>query len=265
MRKVKDRFFDVPTKSLTSSVGEVQTPIKFFDASNVHAFFLCSRKAVEKHLEGTNLKPGLSFGKYTVVTVSFYEYRNSTVGRYNEVGVALPVLKKKARAPLGGITDLFRGIENRELCYYILDLPVTTEFASEAGIELWALPKFNTGISFDLTRNRFDGVVYEPNSNNQILSLKGSLGSGLTVPPFSICLYSIADNNLYRSMIDVRGRVKLSLNSGLILKIADTENPMAMRAKSLGLDGAKAVAVTTTDKLHSLMYEIVKVGELNHS
>ncbi len=258
-----DTFFEVPKKQRKISKGQVDLPVLYFDTSNVLAFFLCPKKSVAKLLEGTGLKAGLTIGKYSVVAISFYEYRKTSVGEYNEVGVAIPVLKQGDVAPLSGVTDLFRDIEKRDLGFYVVDLPVTTELANAAGRELWSYPKFVTNIDFSLEKDRFHSKVLDPDSRALILSLDGRLGLGTTVPPLSPVTYSVHKKNLLRTMVNVRGNVKLSFPFGMKLTVGLSEHPMAKRLRALDLDGARPIALMSTDKFQSRLNEGVKMGRID--
>jgi len=206
---------------------------------------------------------GLTIGKYSLGAISFYECRKTSVGEYTVVGVAIPVLKQGDVAPLSGVTDLFRDIQKRDLGFYVLDLPVTTELANAAGRELWSYPKFVTDIKFALEKDRFHSKVLDPDSRAMILSLDGGLGFGTTVPPLSPVTYSVHKKNLFRTMVNVRGNVKLSFPLGMKLSIGLSEHPMAKRLRELDLDGARPIALMTTDKFQSRLNEGVKVGRID--
>lgn len=255
-----DAFFDVKQKARKTSQGQVELPILYYDTSNVLAFFICDREKVEAYLEGTQLKPGLYIGKYCVVALSFYEYRKTSVGPYNEVGLAIPVLKEGDRAPLRGITDLYRNIENRDLGFYVVDLPVTTPVANAAGRELWGYPKFVTKILFSLSDDRFNGKVLDPDTRGLILSLDGKLGLGKMMPPLSPVTYSIHKKQLLRTMVNVIGDVKLSIPLGMKLTVSSSsDHVMAKHLRDLGLSGAHPIALMSTDKFQSRLNEGLKV------
>lgn len=255
-----DVFFDVKQKVRKTSQGQVELPILYYDTSNVLAFFICEREKVEVFLEGTELKPGLSIGKYCVVALSFYEYRKTSVGSYNEVGLAIPVLKEGDRAPLSGITDLYRNIEQRDLGFYVIDLPVTTPVANAAGRELWGYPKFVTKILFSLSNDRFHGKVLDPDTRGLIVSLDGKLGFGKIMPPLSPVTYSIHKKQLLRTMVNVIGDVKLSIPLGMKLTVSSSsDHVMAKHLRDLGLSGAHPIALMSTDKFQSRLNEGIKV------
>jgi len=139
-------------------MGRVELPIPYYDTSNVLAYSLCDTKRVERALQSTGLKPAFSIANRTVIAISFDEYRKTTVGSYNEVGVAIPVMQGGTKAPFRGINELYSDIKNRELGFYVLSLPVTTELANAAGRELWGYPKFVTEISFHLGGGCFHSI-----------------------------------------------------------------------------------------------------------
>jgi hypothetical protein len=257
-----DQFFDVVQKKRKTSKGMVDLPILYFDTSNVLAFFLCPSDAVDAKLEGTGLKAGLRMGNYSVVGLSLYEYRKTSVGAYNEVGLAIPVLKEGDFAPLTGLTDLYRDIEKRDLGFYVVDLPVTTELANAAGRDIWGYPKFVTRIMFSLGKNSFNGKVLDPDSNELIMSLDGKLGLGTTIPPLSPVTYSVhkKKKQFLRTTVNVRGDVKLSFPMGMRLKVGNSQHKMAKNLRDLGLDNAHPIALMSTDKFQSRLNEGVDIS-----
>lgn len=254
-----DTFFQVTQTRHETTQGPVELPILYYDTSNILAFFLCDTKKAIETLRGTEFKPGLTLGNRTVIAVSFYEYRRTTVGVYNEVGLALPVLHRDDLAPLRGITDLFGNMDKRKLGFYVLDLPVTTALANAAGRELWGYPKFVTEIGFKLDDSHFRGKVSDPESRELILSMEGKLGIGVSMPPLSPVTYSIKDGKTLRTTINVRGNVKLSYPWGMRLKVGKSQHVMARHLRHLGLEDAQPIALMSTHKFQSRLNEGVSV------
>ncbi len=89
---MQESFFQVPMETGETSEGSVEFPILYFDSSCVTAFFRCDIDRIENQLAGLPLKAGLVMGKQAVAGISFYEYRETSIGPYNEVGVAIPVI-----------------------------------------------------------------------------------------------------------------------------------------------------------------------------
>ncbi len=246
-----DPFFQVPRTRRKCSEGQVQLPIFYQDASNVIAFFTAGREAVTELLEGTGLEPALSLNGQVVMGVSMYEYRDTDVGPYNEVGVAVPVFRAGHGRPLTGLLDLFRAQDQRELGFHILDLPVTTAIANAAGRELWGFPKFVTGIDFEWTGRDFRCRVLEPNSRTAILTMEGRVLPLLPLPGLDLVLYSQHKRNMLRTLVTVRNGMQWLLPTGMQLRVGESEHPMAERLRMLGVDGKRPLALFGCDKFQS--------------
>ena len=132
-------FLDVPTQETQTSLGPVKLPILYSDGASLLAFFWVDAGKAALQLEGTGLEPARLPGGRALHGLAFYDYRETAVGPYHEVGSALEV------QPVGqaaSMVDLFRAPAGRRLGFRILDLPVSTPIADVAGRELWGYPKF---------------------------------------------------------------------------------------------------------------------------
>lgn len=246
-----DPFFLVPRHAVGTSEGEVELPILYFDVSTVAAFFLVERSRVESALEKAGLQPGLGFGGRVLAGLALYEYRHTTIGPYNEVGLAVSVAPRGANLRTADWLSLWRDPQMQTAGFHILDLPVTTAIACTAGRELWGFPKFVTEIGFDLGRDRFHGSVADPDGAEPILTLEGSLGSGVPAPPPNLLLYSRRNDESLRSVVNVRGRVQLGTGRELRLGVGASSHRMAETLRDLGLDGARPAGILWTDRFQS--------------
>jgi hypothetical protein len=251
MRGFHDHFFDVPRTIATTRLGPVELPILYRDVSNVLALFAVPRGPVDELLAGTGLEPALGVRGGALVAMSFYDYRDTSIGPYGEVGVAVFVKRAGAPGPRVAIADLYRRLDARAIGVHVLDLPVTTAIANAAGRELWGYPKFVTPISFELGRDRFAGVVADPEGDAPIVTLAGRLGPGLPAPPMSVVTFSRRDGELVRTHIHVRGAVRARSAGGVRLEVGASRHPMAERLRRLGLDGARPLLLMTTDRFQS--------------
>jgi len=250
-----DLFFNVAKTVAKTSEGDVDLPILYFDTTNLIAFFLCEQKRVRQILSGTGYQPALNIGNKSVIGISLYEYRKTSVGVYNEVGLAVPVIREQDKAPLSKLVDLFSDLEKRKVGFYVVDLPVTTKEANAAGREIWGYPKFITEIPFSLKGRNFTCTVKNPDSDGVIMTLSGQIGLGVTTPPMDIVTYTKLDGRDIRTTVNVRGKVKLSLAGSLQLSVGDSPHPMAEHMRLLGLNGKKPIAVQYTDKFQSRLNE----------
>jgi hypothetical protein len=248
---LKDPFFTVPLQPVTTSEGDVNLPLLYFDASNLTALFRADDKEVLRQLQGTGLEPALYVAGKPVVGVSCYEYRATSVGVYNEVGLAILVCPKGKRKPLQGWFDLFRKADERELGAYILDLPVTTAAANAAGQEIWGYPKFVTPISFNMTKDAFTCRVDHPNTKDSIMTLSGRTRMLFPWKSMDVALFSFKGGQALRTHVNVRGGNYLRLTGTLTLTVGSSDHVMAKNIKALGLNGATPLAVMSTNRFQS--------------
>lgn len=247
-------FFQVPRSRVPTSEGEVDLPILYYDATAVYAFFLVKAANVDRLLVGTGLVSALRIGQLSLVGVACYEYRNTTVGVYNEVGIAAAVARHGETLTLGGWPDMLRNLsrpEERQHGMYVLDLPVTTPQANAAGREIWGFPKFVTPIPFRLDGREFTCQVDDPSSNAHIMRLEGRMGPSIPATPFSLTLFSLHNGVMLRTIVNARGKSWLAAPGTVRLHVGDSPHPMAQRLRELGLHNARPVALLGTTQFQS--------------
>lgn len=262
MNDQADPFFQVPRTTHTTTSGPIDLPILYHDVSALMTFFVADRQAVEAKLDGTGLRPALTIGSRAIVGIACYEYRRTTVGPYNEVGIGLPVLPEGAPAPRNLIRALYGSVDERRLGFFILDLPVTTAIANAGGRELWGYPKFVTSIPLRLEKARFEGSVLDPDGHGVIFTLSGRLLPSLPAPPMSLVLYSHHRGNLLRTTVDVRGRMHLRPGRSLQLRVGESSHPMAANLRMLGLDQSHPALVLDTHRFQSRLHAGAPIGRV---
>ncbi len=250
-----DRFFDVPRTVHATSEGPVQLPILYRRVRNVQVLFAAPEPRVREHVAGTGLTlVPVGFGR-ALVALSFYEYLETTVGVYNEVGTAVFVVPKGEKSTALSLFDMLRPLAARRVGMYVLDLPVTTAAANAAGRDIWGYPKFITPIPFQLAGRTFDSAVLDPNGEGEICRMSGTFGRGVSTPPLSLMTYSQKTGALVRTEITVRGPAQLCAPGSVVLSVGSSPHIMAERLRSMGLDGARPLVGMVTDQFQSILPE----------
>lgn len=248
-----DGFFDVPRSPHPTSRGPVELPILYRDATTVVAMFAVDRARAADALVDTGLVPlPLPRGR-ALAAVAFYEYRTTSVGRYNEVGVALMVTRAGEPARPWRWADLARPPAVRRLGMYVLDLPVSTPLADAAGRELWGYPKFVTELPLRVAGREVDATVLDPDGRT-IVTFAGRLGPGVPAPPLSLMTYTRLGGSLIRTHVDVRGRSWLRAPGSARLRLGASPHGMATRLRALGLVDARPAVVLATDRFQSRLH-----------
>ncbi len=250
----KADFFRVHRTVHRTSAGLVDLPILYEDASNVLALFEADLRGATALLESTGLEPGIVQGNRALVGLSFYEYRRTTVGAYNEVGTAILARRPGERGLLPGLAELLVEPRRRHVGAWVVDLPVTTEAADAAGRELWGYPKFVTPIDFALVGRSFRSVVHDPGGGPPICEIAGSMGPGVPVPALSVLTFSRLGDALVRTPIDVRAPTRAHARGDVTLHVGSSSHRMAAHLRTLGVDGARPKALLVTARLQALLH-----------
>lgn len=244
-----DPFFQYPRTTFATSEGNVELPILYYDDSQVLALFLVDYDRAQAMVRGEGMEAARFVGGKALVGVAFYEYRQTSIGVYNEVGVAIAVVPAGTRSPSFPLLSMMRSLDKGSVGFFIVDLPVTTAAACAAGREIWGYPKFVTPIRFALKGERFSGTVTDPESEVDLLELAGDTGAGIPGPLLDLILYSRRSGALLRTLVNTRGGGLICLPGTMRLKVSGSAHAMARRLVALGLDDAMPAVVMRSDRL----------------
>ena len=246
----RDPFFQYPLTRCQTSAGEIDMPIPYYDCSIAMALFMVDVDRAAALVRDPGLQVLRVAGGKTLVGVAFYEYRQTAIGAYNEVGVAIAVAPTGVRVPALPLLSYVKALDRNPLGFHIVDLPVTTEAACAAGREVWSYPKFVTPIAFQRHGREFKGVVTDPDDRSDLVRVAGRAGLGVRGPLLDLVLYSRHQGQLLRTVVQTRGGAVLYLPGSMRLQLSATSrHPMTERLRQLGLDGARPVCVSVSDRL----------------
>lgn len=251
MNFYRDPFFCVPRSTHATSQGDVELPIFYDDSTAVLAFFKCDREKAAALLPAERFLPTLTWRSRAIVGLALFEYRSTSIGPYNEVGLAIPALWKKGPVPRCPAAELFRSVYTRLVGFHIVDLPVTTAVAHAAGRELWGYPKFITPIDFTLLKKQLHCRVHDPATHRTIMTLTGKMGVGLPSPSLDLVNFDRLGGRDLRTIIQTRGRGHLRQRGTVRLRIGAASHPMADHLHALGLDHAQPLAMWVSTRFQS--------------
>lgn len=255
-----DPFFDVPATTVSTSQGPVQLPILYRRTRNLNAFFMLPTGQVQAalaHAGAGALLPGCQWRGRSLVAVACYDYQDTSIGPYREIGLAVPAVPPGVRPTLRHWLQTLADVDkpSRQLGYQVLHLPVDTEVACAAGREIWGLPKFVAPITHEDAAGRVNIVLHDPRHPERreqaILRLEGTLGLGWPAPSVSPLLYSHREGQWLRTPVRVRGGGQAHLRPALCLRVGSSAHPMAQLLRQLGLDGARPWLALGTDRFQS--------------
>ncbi len=247
-------FFDVPKTIATTSEGDVELPILYFDVSVRQLNFWVDYDRALPKLEGTGLEPiRFSKGK-TIVSMVFYNYRRTSISAYEELALAITARPQSPKNKTLRLMTIF-GIPmiRGDISAYVLELPVTTRIARAGGRGLWGYPKFVTMLPFKFSETGFEFGAADPSTGESIVSVKADLskGKGMTTRGFDLVTYSNLHDSILKTVVNVDVKYKTYLNKPAEIKVGPAKHRMTDNLKDLGLDHIPPFVIQTTDSFRS--------------
>jgi hypothetical protein len=205
-------------------------------------------------LEKTGLLPCRFFNGKAMVSLTFFNYQEVTVGPYDEVVVSFVVYPEGLGPP--SVPTLTLALLKRERFWqkmgmYVLEMPVTIPGARAAGREIWGYPKFLTEITHEFKGKQFSYTVHDPEGGNPIVSLEAEMVSGLSGGAFDLTSFTHYEISIWRTTTDVRGRMTNAGCKWSRVTTNDSKHPMAVNIRDLGLENAKPFMVMSSDYLRT--------------
>jgi hypothetical protein len=132
-----------------------------------------------------------------------FEYRDTTIGSYNEVGIGVPCRFD----PLINV-PILPALFNRffSVGFYVHHLPVTTQIAYDAGVEIWGLPKFIAQITFEEDSKWRRCVLHADSHEILTLEVTNTLHD-LKSETYDFQTFSVKDKLLLKTPVQSQGQV----------------------------------------------------------
>jgi hypothetical protein len=234
----------------STSAGPCELPILYRDASWFGMFFRVDLEKARALLADTSLEPMPLFGK-AMATMHAWEYRDSTVGRYNELGLGIQVQQKGTKTKLLRYALDQRAQPNQAI--WVVTLPVTTQSAYTAGVEIWGYPKYVSDIE-----TRFsESETYVKLGNEVEMQLPRLLGP--TTPSLPLVTYTSNKGRLVRTVIETQTSMRWGTGRrGKVRLLGDGPTSKALRA--LGLEEPTPVAAFQADQFRAVLPAGEEVG-----
>ena len=142
-------------------VARIALPIRYWRTDCFLGVFPADYGAVRDMLPSSRLHPVRLLGSKAAIAVVAYDYIETGVGPYGEIGlVPLCTLDRVAPPVLPLLQDRSRGMGG-----FVAHLPVTSRVACEAGRSIWGYPKFVADMAFDVSPERQEVTLAEAGRN----------------------------------------------------------------------------------------------------
>jgi len=212
-------------------------PIRYFDAQLLIATYLVAYDRAAALLQTTGLTAVPQPGGKAIAAFGCFEYRQTDIGPYNEIGLTILAMAPKYPTP----------------ALYVVHLPVNTALANRAGREIWGYNKFVATIDIAGKTEHFSMTIHDPD-NVTIARFSGTRGASVSMPPTDLITFSLLDGQLLRTTIQAMTPSQLSSGGGFSLQIGESIHAMAQSLRTLGLDTTSPVLVQYADPFQSLLF-----------
>jgi acetoacetate decarboxylase len=236
-------FVDHARETVATSRGPCELPIFYEEASLLTAIWRVDAKRA-RPLVPVDFDPWLVLSK-ALAMLFIFEYRQTSIGPYGEIGLVVLVRRKGAKPSLLRVLGDLRKEEDQGL--YVINLPVTTEEARAAGVEIWGYPKYVRDIDTRFTRDEVRAELAG--------ELRLTMGKGRTLRtrglPF--VTYSVSgEHRLLRTVVDIDHDVRWGAARTVDLEILG-EGPTASTVRALGITGKRPAFAFRTDDMRSVL------------
>ncbi len=144
------------------------TPLFYYDFTALLVSFVTPLERIRALLPLSAMHPLRLTPWHGITLFAAFEYRDTDIGPYNEVGMLFPITLHK---PAPVLTGLLKAMSDG-LTSYVWHLPVTTEVARDLGVEHAGYPKFLADIQFGRHEGWIDCRISEGNSHILTLSVR---------------------------------------------------------------------------------------------
>ncbi len=247
-----DTFLEAtPRISTPTSDGPCELPILYRDGSHFGVFFSVDLERARAVVgRDSRVEPWPVLGR-AVAAIYVWEYRDSTVGSYGEVGLGVQCRRRGTDPSLLRLGRDMGAQDDQGI--WVVTLPVTTHAAFVAGTELWRYPKYVTPIETTFVKNEASVRL----GDELTLRLERLSGPRLAAQP--VVTYTAREGRLLRTTIAVDHEVRWGTGLAAHLELRG-DGPTASAAGKLGLDRARAVAAFRTDRFRARLPAGVELG-----
>lgn len=238
-----DFFSGVTQEPVETSAGECMLPILYRDGSCVGLMYRVAPEVVAPLIRDEEFEPFTLMGK-AIVQLVVFEYRDTTIGPYNELALAVEIKRKGSSPSTWGALVNAKGQPSYGSTF--LNLPVTSEGANAAGREIWGYPKYVVDIQTEFTEEGVHAV------QKGELELTVGPAGWLETPGIPFVLMSVKGGKVVRTIVPTGHSLKWGGGNRTELKLLGS-GPTADNIARLGLCDMKPSFVWRSLSMRSIL------------
>ena len=194
-----DFFKDTPKKILDAKGQKIEFPALYYDFRFVNCVFIVKLSRLKRILPHPQFEPIQIWPGTGMLSIVAFEYRDTSIGPYNEVSISVPI--NFPPASFLGKYSAFSSMRKKTFPVYIHHLPVTTEIAKEGGIYFFNYPKFLARIDFQERDDFYEVTLQE--ENDLILKLLAKKLPLKRSESFEFHTFSLDEETIMHTLVEV--------------------------------------------------------------
>ncbi len=239
-----DFFANVTRAPVQTSTGPCDLPILYRDGSVVGLMYRVAPELVAPLIPDQDaFEPFTLMGK-AIVQLVVFEYRDTSIGSYNEVALAVEIKRRGTSPSTWGA--LVNAKDQADYGSTFLDLPVTTAVACAAGRELWGFPKYVVDITTSFSKERIHA------EQKGEFSLEVGPAGWLETKGIPFVLMSKKDGKVLRTIVETGHPLQWGGGRSVKLDILGS-GPTSDHLTALGLAGKKPSFVWRALSMRSIL------------
>lgn len=239
MKSGRGLFEGIVQKPIAIRHWSSLSPLFYRDLSMMQGIFLADIDAARAMMPSARLRPTPGLPGKALVAINCFEYRDTDVGPYNEVGISVAV-QVNDRTP--GPIAMLRSRLTRRYHGHVLELPVNTEIALAGGLDYFNYPKYLAKIVFVDEEKWRTCSVSDRETGKTIFSIRARRTAtkmrkpGRDANPSVYFSYPLKDGQLLKArlLMDVLERGGGLAGSGFEYHAGDHPRAHSLRALRLG-------------------------------
>lgn len=224
-------FYGKARPGTMTKIGKtpVELPILYLRDDHFALMYTADFKKAQELMPTKNLHPVAMPNGRALVAVAAFNFLETSIGSYGEIGIVLFVVHGRKPLPL---IPAIRESRYAGFGSIVLHLPVTKIIARDSGRGIWGYPKFCTDMEFTVMPEFKQVELSE--KGQYILTMRVPNRGGLKRDARDMVTYTVKGNDLVRTNIAQLGTYRQCMNpSDAVLELGN--HPMADTLRSLDI------------------------------
>lgn len=221
-----------PGRSATYNESTFDLPVLYFRDDFFGLYFTADYQKVKAIMPSKNLYPLMMANGRAIIVIAAYNYRDTTIGPYGEIPVAIPVVMNEKLTRKSSLRPLLKESNHPGFGALVQHLPVTKVEARDAGRGEWGYTKFIADMKFRMVPEYFSCSMHD--AGKHILDIHVPRRGFRLNDKKPLTTYSVKERQLIKTVVKQKGIKRISLRtSGAYVKFGD--HPVARSITDLGI------------------------------